>query len=158
MDESIDVTAAGMSAGPGRAGKPVVLVPYYSTIEKECEEGLRVLVKAGVALSRFSLSAIDLLRSAMLSHALTEGLRLSFFSSMPTSVSIPAMPCGSGEARARRRGGLCPQQGARFCGNVCAGDHEGRFRARRTRPLSHALRADRVLARSVPKCSDADDR
>ena len=30
-------------------------------------------MRAGVALSRFSLSAIDLLRSAMLSHALREG-------------------------------------------------------------------------------------
>jgi hypothetical protein len=70
VDRSIDVTAAAPATG---SGKPVVLVPYYSTIEKECEEGLRSLVKAGVALSRFSLSAIDLLRSAMLSHALREG-------------------------------------------------------------------------------------
>jgi hypothetical protein len=70
VDRSIDVTAAAPTT---ESGKPVVLVPYYSTIEKECEEGLRSLVKAGVALSRFSLSAIDLLRSAMLSHALREG-------------------------------------------------------------------------------------
>ena len=56
-------------------GKPVVLVPYYSAIEKECEEGLRALVRAGVAVSRFSLSAIDLLRNAMLSDALHRGLR-----------------------------------------------------------------------------------
>jgi len=73
VDESTDVTASGHAPGPERIGKPVVLVPYYSGIEKECEEGLRVLVRAGVALSRFSLSAIDLLRSAMLSHALREG-------------------------------------------------------------------------------------
>jgi hypothetical protein len=50
-----------------------VLVPYYSAIEKECEAGLRALVTAGIALSRFSLSAIDLLRSAMLSDALGQG-------------------------------------------------------------------------------------
>jgi hypothetical protein len=50
-----------------------VLVPYYASIKKECEEGLRALVKAGVALSRFSLSSIDLLRSAMLSHAYRTG-------------------------------------------------------------------------------------
>jgi hypothetical protein len=55
------------------AGRPVVLVPYYATIEKECEEGLRGLVQSGIALSRFSLSSIDLLRSAMLSHALEQG-------------------------------------------------------------------------------------
>ena len=73
MDEPTDVTDSGRAPGPARAGKPVVLVPYYSAIEKECEAGLRALVSAGVALSRFSLSAIDLLRSAMLSHALREG-------------------------------------------------------------------------------------
>ncbi len=73
METSVDVTAAGMTAAPAIEGKPVVLVPYYSVIEKECEEGLRSLVKAGVALSRFSLSAIDLLRSAMLSHAFRNG-------------------------------------------------------------------------------------
>jgi hypothetical protein len=58
---------------PGIVGRPVVLVPYYASIKKECEEGLRALVKAGVALSRFSLSSIDLLRSAMLSHAYRTG-------------------------------------------------------------------------------------
>jgi hypothetical protein len=73
VDGSIDVTASTPAPAPGGSGKPVVLVPYYSTIEKECEEGLRSLVRSGVALSRFSLSAIDLLRSAMLSHALREG-------------------------------------------------------------------------------------
>jgi hypothetical protein len=70
---SIDVTIAGSPSHLLVPGKPVVLVPYYSVIEKECEEGLRSLVKAGLALSRFSLSAIDLLRSAMLSHALKDG-------------------------------------------------------------------------------------
>ena len=40
---------------------------------------LRSLVRAGVALSRFSLSAIDLLRSAMLSHALREGFDSMLF-------------------------------------------------------------------------------
>jgi hypothetical protein len=73
VNGSIDVTALGSSTEPGLTGKPVVLVPYYAAIEKECEEGLRALVKAGVALSRFSLSAIDLLRSMMISHALREG-------------------------------------------------------------------------------------
>ena len=73
MDGSIDVTVAGSPPGSAIAGKPVVLVPYYSVVDKECEEGLRSLVRAGVALSRFSLSAIDLLRSAMLSHALRQG-------------------------------------------------------------------------------------
>jgi hypothetical protein len=73
VDSSIDATISGLSPRPTVAGKPVVLVPYYSAIEKECEEGLRALVAAGVALSRFSLSAIDLLRSAMLSHAYKSG-------------------------------------------------------------------------------------
>jgi hypothetical protein len=70
MNEPTEVADSGRPPGPGGKGKPVVLVPYYSTIENECEEGLRGLVRAGVALSRFSLSSIDLLRSAMLSHAL----------------------------------------------------------------------------------------
>ena len=79
MDESIDATISGPATGPRLTGKPVVLVPYYSAIEKECEEGLRSLVRSGVALSRFSLSAIDLLRSAMLSHALREGFDAMLF-------------------------------------------------------------------------------
>jgi hypothetical protein len=73
LDGPVEVTSSALSPPPAVVGKPVVLVPYYSVIEKECEEGLRSLVKAGVALSRFSLSAIDLLRSAMLSHALRNG-------------------------------------------------------------------------------------
>ena len=73
MAGSIDVTVGGSSSPPLIPGKPVVLVPYYSAIEKECEEGLRALVRAGVAVSRFSLSAIDLLRNAMLSDALNRG-------------------------------------------------------------------------------------
>jgi hypothetical protein len=73
VDGLDDPSVTGMQTTPSAGGKPVVLVPYYSAIEKECEEGLRALVKAGVALSRFSLSAIDLLRSAMLSHALRNG-------------------------------------------------------------------------------------
>jgi hypothetical protein len=73
MDSSSASAASSVSPPAAVGGKPVVLVPYYSAIEKECEEGLRSLVKAGVALSRFSLSAIDLLRSAMLSHAYRRG-------------------------------------------------------------------------------------
>jgi hypothetical protein len=73
VESSFDVTVAGSSSPPSVAGRPVVLVPYYSAVEKECEESLRSLVRAGVALSRFSLSAIDLLRSAMLSHAFRQG-------------------------------------------------------------------------------------
>lgn len=79
MDEPTEATDSGRAPGPEGKGKPVVLVPYYSSIEKECEEGLRSLVRAGVALSRFSLSAIDLLRSAMLSHALREGFDSMLF-------------------------------------------------------------------------------
>src|ERR1700722_19442045 len=67
------MTVEGSISQSSLSGKPVVLVPYYSVIEKECEEGLRSLVKAGLALSRFSLSAICLLRRAMLSLALKDG-------------------------------------------------------------------------------------
>lgn len=74
-----EVTSSESEPGPASTGKSVVLVPYYSAIEKECEEGLRALVKAGIALSRFSLSAIDLLRSAMLSHAFREGYDAMLF-------------------------------------------------------------------------------
>jgi hypothetical protein len=72
---SIDVTASGTGAAPRPSlpGKPVALVPYFSTVEKECEEGLRALMAAGVAVKRSSLSAIDLLRSILLSHALRDG-------------------------------------------------------------------------------------
>ena len=89
-------------------GKPVVLVPYYSAIEKECEEGLRALVRAGVALSRFSLSAIDLLRSAMLSHALSEGFDQFLFIDADIGFDPRDALRLLAQARAGRRGDLCP--------------------------------------------------
>jgi hypothetical protein len=67
------VTAVGSLPQPPLPGKPVVLVPYYSAVEKECEDGLRALLKTGLAVRRASLSAIDLLRSTLLSHALRDG-------------------------------------------------------------------------------------
>jgi hypothetical protein len=73
MVGSIDVTAAGSPSRTPVPGKPVVLVPYFSAVERECDEGLRALMAAGVAVKRSSLSAIDLLRSALLSHALRDG-------------------------------------------------------------------------------------
>jgi hypothetical protein len=69
----IDVTEAVSAQEERLRGKPVVLVPFYSTVDKECEDGLRVLVKAGVPVRRASLSCIDLLRSALLSQALKDG-------------------------------------------------------------------------------------
>jgi hypothetical protein len=73
MVDSIDVTPAGARARPALPGKPVVLVPYYSAIDKECDDGLRVLARLGVTIRPSTLSAIDLLRSMMLSHALRDG-------------------------------------------------------------------------------------
>jgi hypothetical protein len=54
-------------------GKPVVLVPHYAAIEKECGYGLRALERCGIPVRRASFSAIDLLRSVLLSHALRHG-------------------------------------------------------------------------------------
>ncbi len=62
--------------GPGRArvpGKPVVLVPYYASIDRECDQSLRALERAGIPVRRASFSAIDLLRSVLLSQALAAG-------------------------------------------------------------------------------------
>lgn len=73
MVESIDVTAAAPVSQPSPSGKPVVLVPYYAAVEKECEDGLRALLKAGLAVRRASLASIDLLRSILLSHAVKDG-------------------------------------------------------------------------------------
>jgi hypothetical protein len=73
MVGSIDVNPRESSSRPVPPGKPVVLVPYYAVIEKECDEGLRALARMGVAVRHSTLSAIDLLRSAMLSHALRDG-------------------------------------------------------------------------------------
>jgi hypothetical protein len=70
---SIDVTAFGSFTVPPLPGKPVVLVPYYSAVEKECEDGLRALLRNGLPVRRASLSSIDLLRSTLLSHALKDG-------------------------------------------------------------------------------------
>jgi hypothetical protein len=70
---SIDVTPVGSVAPPRLPGKPVVLVPFYSAVEKECEEGLRALLRMGLPVRRASLSSIDLLRSTLLSQALKDG-------------------------------------------------------------------------------------
>jgi hypothetical protein len=67
------------SSGPYDLSKRIVLVPYYSAIEKECDEGLRGLARAGVTIRPGTLSAIDLLRSAMLSQALREGFESILF-------------------------------------------------------------------------------
>ena len=37
---SIDVAAAGSLPQPPFQGKPVVLVPFYSAVEKECDDAL----------------------------------------------------------------------------------------------------------------------
>lgn len=50
-----------------------MLVPYYKAVEKECDQGLRVLDHWGITVRRASFSAIDLLRSVMLSQALEAG-------------------------------------------------------------------------------------
>ena len=146
VDGSIDVTVSGSSPGPGATGKPVVLVPYYSAIEKECEEGLRSLVRAGVALSRFSLSAIDLLRSAMLSHALREG----FDSMLFIDADIGFEPGDALRLLARPEpvvaGIYVHNKGRDFAGTFARGRHKGRFRPRGTWPLSDAIRTDRFPA------------
>jgi hypothetical protein len=61
------------SGQPTVQGKSVALVPYYATVEKECDEGLRALGQAGIQVRRASFSAIDLLRCVMLSDALRDG-------------------------------------------------------------------------------------
>jgi hypothetical protein len=71
--EVVDPQVHPSRTPPAIDGKPVVLVPHYSAIEDECEKGLRALEKAGVTVRRASFSAIDLLRSVMLSHALHDG-------------------------------------------------------------------------------------
>lgn len=73
MIGSIDVTAVGPLPQPPEHAKPVVLVPFFSAVNKECEDGLRTLLKNGVPVRCASLSAIDLLRSMLLSHALKDG-------------------------------------------------------------------------------------
>jgi hypothetical protein len=71
VSETINVNA--LDSPPPSQGRPVVLVPYFSSVEKECDDGLRGLGQAGVLVRRASYPAIDLLRSVMLSHALRDG-------------------------------------------------------------------------------------
>jgi len=72
--DTIDVSAGQPAADPPPVtGRPVVLVPYYAAVEKECDDGLRGIGQAGVQVRRASFSAIDLLRSVMLSQALKDG-------------------------------------------------------------------------------------
>ena len=73
MAEAIDTQANPSPAPPSVEGKPAVLVPHYSAVEDECDKGLRALEKAGLTVRRASFSAIDLLRSVMLSQALKDG-------------------------------------------------------------------------------------
>lgn len=77
--ESSNLTASVAPTQPSFHGKAVVLVPYYAAVEKECDLGLRALVQAGVAVKLSSLSAIDLLRSVMLSQALRDGFERFLF-------------------------------------------------------------------------------
>jgi hypothetical protein len=71
--ETIDTHATQSPDPPPVEGKPVVLVPHYSAVDDDCDKGLRALDKLGVTVRRASFSAIDLLRSVMLSHALRDG-------------------------------------------------------------------------------------
>src|SRR5262249_44610264 len=71
--DTINVTPGPPPAPPRVPGNPVVLVPYYAAVDKECDEGLRGLGRAGIPVRRGSFSAIDLLRSTLLSHALRDG-------------------------------------------------------------------------------------
>ena len=48
-------------------------MPYYSVIEKECEEGLRALVKAGVALESVLVIGHRLVAQRDVSHAFRTG-------------------------------------------------------------------------------------
>ena len=73
MAETIDTQVTSSAGSPAVEGKPVVLVPHYSAVEDECDKGLRALDKLGVTVRRASFSAIDLLRSVMLSQALDDG-------------------------------------------------------------------------------------
>jgi hypothetical protein len=54
-------------------GKPVVLVPHYGPVERECDDGLRRLERSGVTVRRGTFPAIDLLRNVMLSQAMHAG-------------------------------------------------------------------------------------
>jgi hypothetical protein len=60
-------------------GKSVVLVPHYAAVEPECEKGLAALRQSGVQVRKASFSAIDLLRSVMLSQALRDGFEAFLF-------------------------------------------------------------------------------
>ncbi len=64
---------------PGRA-KSVVLVPYLSGIEPECEDSLRKLEASGVRVVRSGgNSAIDVARNQLASDALHDGFESIFF-------------------------------------------------------------------------------
>ncbi len=66
-------TQTGSAAQRRVPGKPVVLVPYYATVDRDCDQSLRTLERLGIPVRRASFSAIDLLRSVMLSQALEAG-------------------------------------------------------------------------------------
>ncbi len=79
MPESLEVRGSSSLPTAIAAEKPVVLVPHYSPVEKECEKGLSAIGKAGVAVRKASFSAIDLLRNVMLSDALRDGFNVFLF-------------------------------------------------------------------------------
>ena len=155
MDEPTELANSGRVPGPAGKGKPVVLVPYYSGIERECEEGLRGLVRAGIALSRFSLSAIDLLRSAMLSHALREGYESMLF----VDADIGFDPADALRLLSRPEpvvaGVYMHNKGRDFAG-VFAQTSPRSFSAQAPRALSHAIRPNRVSAHSRPGAASHD--
>lgn len=77
--ETIHVSEPQPASPPPSTARSVVLVPYYAAVEKECDDGLRALGQAGVQVRRASFSAIDLLRSVMLSQALRDGFERFLF-------------------------------------------------------------------------------
>jgi hypothetical protein len=79
VPETFQLQTSSPAGKAAPAEKPVVLVPYYASVEKECEKGLDALKRAGVPVRQASFSAIDLLRSVMLSHALRDGFETILF-------------------------------------------------------------------------------
>ena len=143
--ETIDVSAGIRPAPPPVPGKSVVLVPYYSAVEKECDEGLR----GGPGRGPGPASLVLRHRSPAVRDALAGPAR--WFRQLPLHrlryrLQRPRCTPAFGTARAGGGGDLHEEEFGAILRRVRRGGRPGRLRPRVAGPLSDALRVDRVPA------------
>jgi hypothetical protein len=78
--QSLRPRSTARLASPPRRARSIVLVPFFSSIERPCEQSLRKLEEAGVKVVRSEgCPQIDVARNMLASDALNQGFESIFF-------------------------------------------------------------------------------